>query len=119
MLWAAGCPGSTRCTIPSMDWFCRVKPLLPTKSPNQKSWAADGSAMKPATTVTTNVSTATSPARIRCEASRNGMKTSGVSFIPAAMPMPMPFHRHESGRARSAIPTTSRIRLIWPKYIVM
>jgi hypothetical protein len=38
------------------------------------------------------------------------MKINGVSLIAAAMPIPMPFHRDESGSARSPMISASSTR---------
>ncbi len=44
------------------------------------------------------------------------MKSNGASLIPAAMPMPIPFHRFESGLVRSQTTSSMSSGSIWPRY---
>ncbi len=44
------------------------------------------------------------------------MKSSGTSLIPAAMPMPIPFHRLASGLVRSQTTSSISSGSIWPRY---
>ncbi len=44
-----------------------------------------------------------------------GMNSSGTSLIPAATPMPTPFHLLSSSRVRSATTSTSSRGSIWPR----
>ena len=77
---------------------------------------------KPSSTLNTNPARTIAAWRNFLATSRYGMKISGVSLMPAAMPVPKPFHQRllpvlsrVSGWHRSHMIRASRTRLIWPR----
>ena len=69
-------------------------------------------------TVAANALAAIAAARNRLVSSRYGMKMSGTSLIPAAMPTATPLNRRPSGWCRSPMISAISSRLICPRYMV-
>ena len=77
-----------------------------------------GRSTKPSSTENTNPAQTIAAWRNFLATSRYGMKISGVSLMPAAMPVPKPFHQRllpVSGWHRSHRIRASRTRLTWPR----
>ena len=76
---------------------------------------------KPSSTVNAKPAQAIAACRNFLASSRYGMKISGTSLMPAAMPVPNPFHQRllsVSGWHRSQMISAIRTRLTWPRYMV-
>ena len=86
---------SSRVMIAGSDWF-PSQPTNPVRlpetnsPPSQNFLESAGSTAKPSRTVSTNVPDATAAWRNLRVSSRYGMKISGTSLMPAAMPTPAP-----------------------------
>ena len=65
-----------------------------------------------------NVPVAIAADRNRLVSTRYGMKTSGMSLIPAAMPTAAPLSRRLSGCATSPMMSAISSRLTCPRYMV-
>ncbi len=74
---------------------------------------------KPSSTVNAKPAQAIAAWRNFLATSRYGMKISGASLMPAATPVPKPFHqrllRPVSGWHRSQMISAIRTRLTWPR----
>ena len=84
-----------------------------------------GRMTKPSSTVKAKPAQAIAACRNFLASSRYGMKISGTSLIPAATPVPNPFHQRllpvfgwVSGWHRSQMISAIRTRLTWPRYMV-
>ena len=116
----------SRVMRPSSDWLPAqpVKPVRPpwkNKPPNHHLRESLGRMAKPSSTVNAKPAQAIAACRNFLASSRYGMKISGTSLIPAAIPVPNPFHQRllsVSGWHRSQMISAIRTRLTWPRYMV-
>jgi len=109
----------SRVNMPRSDWFARnptnpVRPARRKSAPNHHCHDACGSAAKPTPARTANATAAVAAWRNRRVSTRYGMKISGTSLIPAARPIPAPFHHRRSGWHRSQITTAISSTSTWP-----
>ena len=116
----------SRVIRPSSDWLPAqpVKPVRPpwkNRPPNHHLRESPGRIAKPSSTVKAKPAQAIAACRNFLASSRYGMKISGTSLIPAAIPVPKPFHQRlfsVSGWHRSQMISAIRTRLTWPRYMV-
>jgi hypothetical protein len=97
----------SRVMSPSSDWLPAqpVKPVRPpwTNRPlNHHLLESLGRMTKPSSTVKAKPAQAIAACRNFLASSRYGMKISGTSLIPAAIPVPNPFHQRLLLRVRLA-----------------
>ena len=109
-----------RVNMPRSDWFARnptnpVRPARRKSGPNHHCHEACGSTPKPAPASAPNVSVATAAWWNLRVSTRYGMKSSGTSLRPAAMPMPAPFHQRRSARYRSPATRAISSNSTWPR----
>ena len=118
---------ASRVMRPSSDWLPAqpVKPVRPpwTNRPsNHHLLESLGRMTKPSSTVKAKPAQAIAACRNFLASRRYGMKISGTSLIPAAIPVPNPFHQRlfpvsgrVSGWHRSQMISAIRTRLTWPR----
>ncbi len=88
--------------MPRNDWFPSqptnpVRLPWPNNPPSHHFAESPGRTTNPSRTVTAKAPDATAAWRNLLVSSRYGMKINGTSLIPAAIPMPAPFHHRRSG----------------------
>ncbi len=114
---------ASRVMSPSSDWL-PAQPVKPVRPPwKNKPWnhhlpESPGKITKPSSTVKTKPAQAIAAWRNFLASSRYGMKISGTSLMPAAIPVPNPFHQRlfsVSGWHRSQMISAIRTRLTWPR----
>jgi len=117
---------ANRVSRPRSDWLPSqpVNPVRPPwkNSPPNHHLAESGPWMtNPSRTVNAKAAAAMAACRNLRANSRYGMKMSGTSLMPAAMPTPAPFHQRlalVSGWHRSQRMSAISARLTWPRYRV-
>ena len=93
--------------MPSSDWLPAqptnpVRPPWTNRPPNHHFTESAGRITKPSSTVTAKPAQAMAAWRNFLASSRYGMKMSGTSLMPAATPVPNPFHQRLLSRVRLA-----------------
>ncbi len=125
-VWAPAMLPANRVSRPRSDWLPSqpvnpVRPPWKNRPPNHHLDESGPWMANPSSTVNANAAVATAACRNLRANSRYGMKTSGTSLMPAAMPTPAPFHHREalvSGWHRSQRMSAISSRLTWPRYSV-
>jgi hypothetical protein len=95
-----------------------ARPPCANSPPNHHLVESAGRITKPSSTVTAKPAAAMAACRNFLGSSRYRMKMSGVSLMPAATPVPKPFHHRllsVSGWHRSQRIRAIRTRLTWPR----
>ena len=113
----------SRAISPRSDWLATqprnpVRPAsLMNSPPNHHLAESAGANANGMTTVAANAAEATAACRNFLVSNRYGMKISGTSLIPAAIPTPAPFHHRlalVSGWHRSHMISAISARFTWP-----
>ncbi len=117
---------TSRVMRPRSDWLPSqpvnpVRPPCMNRPPNHHLTESPRCSAKPSSTVNAKAPDAMKACRNLRAKNRYGMKTSGTSLMPAAMPTPAPFHQRlflVSGWHRSHRMSAISTRLTWPRYKV-